>query len=203
MEHLVLLVSSWEVYCEDVSRQAVQKISSKSNLRFSSLSERMQRDTVKSAGLAFKDNQDPLTTRIFSLTDRNWCQLIQEDLEDFIRDFNTPKFDRPKGKTLDDLFRKVNGFQASKSLTEFFSEDHFCSGLDEIVTIRGEVAHKATLSADDRLSPDALSNYCSRFLEAAGAIDFIINRDFRAKLGFAPWQVTKPIKESIRECCRP
>ena len=47
---LVLLISSWEVYCEDVCRQAAEAIQNRPSLSFAELDEKLRKDLIRYAG---------------------------------------------------------------------------------------------------------------------------------------------------------
>lgn len=199
---LVLLVSSWEVYCEDVCRQAAEKIKSRPNLNFSQLDETLQRDLVQYAGGQYKGNQDPLTEKVAMLPDGGWRQLLADRLGEYVPDFNTPKFSRQKGKDLNGLFRQVLGIKMSNAIGGFLEDAGLCGRLDAVVTLRGEIAHTGDARAEDRLSPEILRRHTSAFIEAAAAVDVVVHQEFRGKLGFAPWQITQPIKDALRQVAR-
>lgn len=57
----------------------------------------------------------------------------------YVRDFNTPKFQRQRGKDLNGLFRLVLGARVSTAIEDLLNEPNLCNSLDEIVTQRGEM----------------------------------------------------------------
>ncbi|QPC42746.1 hypothetical protein HW532_08565 [Kaustia mangrovi] len=199
---LVLLISSWEVYCEDVCRQVAAKIHARPSLRFSQLDEKLRKDLVQYAGNQYKGNQDPLLEKVAMLPDGGWRDLLADRLNDYIPDFNTPKFVRQRGKDLNGLFRQVLGIKMSRAIEEFVEDEGLCERLDAVVTLRGEIAHTGDAQAEDRLSPDILRQHTASFIEAAAAVDVITHQEFRGKLGFAPWQITQPIRDALRQVAR-
>lgn len=120
-------------------------------------------------------------------------------LGEYIHDFNTPKFRRTKGKNLVELFRHVLSVTISHEICTLLGEKDFCQKLDNIITLRGEIAHTGDAAQENKLNADTLSNYTNAFREAAAAIDVIIHREFRENYGFAPWQITKPIRSRLRK----
>ena len=196
---LVLLVSSWEIYCEEVCRQAAEKICNRDGLRFDSLTDQLRRDLLRYAGSEFKENQDPMAQKLALLTDDGWKRLLTDRLEEYIRDFNTPKFRRQRGKDLDGLFRLVLGTRVSSAIEDLLGEAGLCDRLDAIVTLRGEIAHTGEPAPDDRLTADLLREHLASFIEAAAAIDVFVHRHFRERFGFVPWQITVPVRQAIRE----
>ena len=199
---LVLLVSSWEVYCEDVCKQAARAILDQSSLRFEQLDERLRKDLIQYAGSQYKGNQDPLAEKVAMLPDGGWRQLLSDRLNEYTPNFNTPKFSRQRGKDLNGLFRQVLGIMMSCAMENFLEDNGLCERLDAVVTLRGEIAHTGDAQAENRLSPEILSEHTNAFVEAAAAVDVIIHREFRNKLGFAPWQITQPLKSTLREVAR-
>ena len=194
---LVLLISSWEVYCEDVCRQAAVKIQKRPNLIFAQLDEKLRKDIIHYAGNQYKGNQDPLKEKIAMLPDGGWRQLLVDRLNKYVPDFNTPKFSRQRGKDLNGLFRQVLGIKISNAIECFLEEKDLCNRLDAVVTLRGEIAHTGDAQAKDHLSAYILKQHTSSFLEAAAALDVIVHKEFRDKLGFAPWQITQPVKDAL------
>jgi hypothetical protein len=196
---LVLLVSSWEVYCEDVCKQAADRIQNRQSLTFAQLDEKLRKDLIQYAGSQYKGNQDPLLEKVAMLPDGGWRQLLNGRLNEYIPDFNTPKFSRQRGKDLNGLFRQVLGIKMSNEIEGFLEEAGLCVRLDGIVTLRGEIAHTGDAQAEDRLSPDILRQHTASFIEAAAAVDVIFHTELRNKLGFAPWQITQPIRQALRQ----
>lgn len=199
---LVLLVSSWEIYCEEVCRQAAEIINGRPSLSFANLDEKLRKDLIQYAGSQYKGNQDPLLEKVALLPDGGWRQLLVDRLAEYTPDFNTPKFSRQRGKDLNGLFRQVLGIKISTALEAFLEDQGLCGRLDAVVTLRGEIAHTGDAQAGNRLTPALLRQHTVSFIEAAAAIDVIIHSEFRNKLGFAPWQITQPVREALRQVAR-
>lgn len=199
---LVLLISSWEVYCEDVCKQVASKVQDRPSLAFGQLDEKLRKDLIQYAGNQFKGNQDPLLEKIALLPDGGWRQLLVDRLDEYVPDFNTPKFSRQRGKDLNGLFRQVLGIKMSTAIEDFLEDEGLCARLDAVVTLRGEIAHTGDAQAEDRLSVAILQQHVNSFVEAAAAVDVIVHREFRNKLGFAPWQITQPVRDALREVAR-
>ena len=199
---LVLLVSSWEVYCEDVCRQAAETIRSRPSLRFAQLEAKLQKDLIQYAVKEYKGNQDPLTEKVAMLADGGWRQLLADRLGEYVPDFNTPKFSRHGSKDLNGLFRQVLGIKMSSAIEAFLEDDGLCGRLDAVVTLRGEIAHTGDAPVQDRLTPEVLRQHTSSFVEAAAAVDVVIHQEFRNRLGFAPWQITLPVRDALRQVAR-
>lgn len=196
---LILLVSGWEIYCEDVCKQAAEIVEGRASLNFSQLPDKLKKDLITYAGNSFKGNRNPMDEKVAMLPDGGWRQMHEERVKEYTRDFNTPKFSRQRGKDLDGLFRCAIGKKISPLLKEFLEEENLCQELDAIVTIRGAIAHTGDAPNGERLSAESLRDYTEIFVEAAAAIDVLIHREFRETLGFAPWQITQPVRDALRE----
>jgi len=199
---LVLLVSSWEIYCEEVCRQAAQRIAGRNSLRFEQLTKKLRRDLLQYAGNEFKGNNDPLDEKVAFLPDGGWKNLLSDRLEQYIPDFNTPKFQRQRGKDLNGLFRLVLGAKVSSAIEDFLDDKGLCDRLDAIVTLRGEIAHTGETGPEDRLTVDLIRSHTASFIEAAAAIDVVMHRHFRHQFDFAPWQITNQVRDALREAAR-
>lgn len=197
---LVLLVSSWEVYCEDVCIQAAGKIAKRNSLRFDQLTSKLRKDLLRYAVEESKGKQDPLTEKVALLPDDGWKQLLTDRLEEYVADFNTPKFSRQGSKKdLNGLFRCVLGTNISTAIEELLTEPGLCGRLDSIVTLRGEIAHTGGTQLEDRLNAALLKEHTATFVEAAAAIDVIVHQHFRNCFKFVPWKITSQVREVLRE----
>ena len=136
------------------------------------------------------------------LPDGGWRQLLADRLNEYVPDFNTPKFNRQRGKDLNGLFRQVLGIKLSDKIENLLEDVGLCDRLDAVVTLRGEIAHTGDAQVENRLSPNALRQHTSSFVEAAAAVDVIVHQEFRNRLGFAPWQITNPIRLVLRQVAR-
>ena len=200
---LVLLVAGWETYCEDVCKQAAQKIRDRKALTFGQLTTAHQRILIRDVCRQFKENDDPLNQKVSKLPDGGWRTLVLEQLEEYVLDFNTPKFYRSRGKNLNELFRRVLGMKISEEINILLDDGNFCQYLDEIVTLRGEIAHRGQTQQDDRLSSNKMREFSSHFMEAAAAIEVVVHRQFQKNFGFTPWQITRNVTDALREsACR-
>ena len=197
---LVLLVSGWEVYCEGVCRQSAEGIQDRSGLRFEQLNECLRRDLIKYAGSKYTEKGDPLNQKLAKLPDGGWRSLLTDRLNEYLSDFNTPRFSRQWGKNLNELFRLVLGIRkVSKAIEDLLEDNGLCDRLDGVVTLRGKIAHTGDAPDEDRLSPCILRRHTDSFIEAAAAVDVVVHREFRHRLGFAPWRITKPVREALRQ----
>lgn len=199
---LVLLVSSWEVYCEDVCRQTTEIIQNRPTLRFEQLDEKLKKNIIRYAGSQYTGRQDPLEEKLAMLPDGGWRQLLADRLDEYLPDFNTPKFRRTRGKDLNDLFQKVLGIKVSGRIENFLQHNGLCDQLDAVVSLRGKIAHTGDAPPEFRLSPETLERYTTSFVEAAAALDVIVYKEFKKKLGFAPWQITQSIRQALRQDAR-
>lgn len=200
---LVLLVSSWEVYCEDVCEQAVKAIRDRESIRFDQLNETLQSFTLDYVYEKHNKNSNPLKQPIAKLPDGGWRQLLVERCSEYARDFNTPKFHRKDGKNLHEMFRKVLGIgNIAGEIGKFLEEPGLSKKLDEVVNLRNEIAHTGELGSQNRLSAEILDNHSRSFAEAAAAIDMIVRREFEEHFEFAVWNITDSYRKVLRECAK-
>lgn len=196
---LVLLISSWEVYCEGVCQEAAIRILKRQTIKFAQLNRCLQCDLIRYAGDQY-DGKNPLDQKLAMLPDGGWRQLLVGRLNEYIKEFNTPKFYRDQGKNLNRLFRQTLGLRKMSTEIENLLEDSgFCARLDQVVTLRGKIAHTGTTPANDRLSPDILRQHTDSFIEAAAAVDVIVYQEFLTRFGFTPWQMTEPMRQALRQ----
>ena len=162
----------------------------------------MRKDLIRYAGEEYKGKQDPLEEKLAMLPDGGWRQLLVDRLNEFLPDFNTPKFSRQRGKDLNSLFRLVVGIKVSSEIESFLNDEGLCQRLDDVVTLRGEISHTGDAPVKERLSPDLLRQHTQAFIKAAAALDVIIRREIRNTLGFPSWQITEPIRQALGQGAR-
>lgn len=195
---LVILVSSWETYCEDVSKEAVKILVGEKKLTFGDLPKSTRRAILKHAYRENLSNMDPLDTRLAKLPDKGWQNILCEVVEHYLQDFNTPKFNKGEGKKnlkkLFSLFLSTNVEEVIQKLTE---KDNLGKKIDQLIEIRGTIAHQGKLEKEDKFFAKDLEDYLNTFHIVCAAIDTIIWQEFGLRYGSAPWQVTSRIKTHL------
>lgn len=194
---LILLASGWETYCEDVSLEAVKKICTKPDVQFDNLPDNVKREILKHAWPERIDNVNLLETNLAKLPGEGWKSLLQERLKGYVRDFNTPKFAKAKGKNLTNLFRLYLSANVKGELERLSEIQDITTKIDKIITIRGAIAHKGQPNSRDRFYAAELEGYLDQVIKATAAIDCMIYSEFRNKYNITPWRMTRTVTDHL------
>jgi RiboL-PSP-HEPN len=187
---LILLVSSWEAYCEDVSKEAVNKMASDTTLRFDDVSETLRRRILQYALPKNPDNVDLLKTELPNLVGEGWRRLLENMIFDYLKDFNSPKFSRTTGKSLTELFKRYLSSNVATEVSRLTGIENLAKKIDKMVTVRGTIAHRGKPEPADHFSANGLLEYLTNTRAACAAIESIIQAEFSANLGIIPWRIT-------------
>tara|TARA_R110002072_G_scaffold91255_5_gene203541 strand:- start:5176 stop:5808 length:633 start_codon:yes stop_codon:yes gene_type:complete len=194
---LILLVSGWETYCEDVSKEAVKKITEAENLTFDDLSQKIRRQLIRHSYPPNIDKVDPLETGLAKLPGEGWRGLFVEMIEEYLSDFNTPKFTKPQGKNLQKLFKLYLEGNVMTHVPSLTRTENITEEIDRIISVRGDIAHRGKPLNEDRFYADDLICYLEHVRNACAAIDSIIWREFRTLYGITPWRMTQTIQRLL------
>lgn len=192
---LMVLVSGWETYCEDVCAESIGKIINRNSVNFDSLPNSARRRILEFAWPARIDNINILESKLARLPDGGWRQTYKDLIDSYLRDFNSPKFYRQNGKNLRKLFAMFLEADLIRELPEITNVEDLPALIDEIVTIRGAIAHRG--EPENNFTSAALRHYLLQFHLACAAIDTVIHTEFRNRYGFAPWQITRRITDVL------
>ncbi len=194
---LILLVSGWETYCEDVAAEAVRKVCSLDNIHFDDLPENV-RNGILQYTLDFKlDKNNILQSNLAKLPDGGWKKVWEERVKNYLRDFNTPKFRRGRGKSLLELFGLYLSSDVKRELEQLTGLNNITDLIDKIISIRGTIAHKGRPDDADRFYAEGLEQYLAQATKACAAIDCMIYTEFREKYNITPWKMTKTVSEHL------
>ena len=195
---LVILVSGWETYCEDVSKEAVKELVGRNNLTFDKIPKTAQREILKYANQENVDKVDLLKEPLAKLPDEGWKGVLYETVEDYLRDFNTPKFNRKKGKNLKELFSHFLSTDVEEAIYKLTGKNSHVKSIDKLIKIRGNIAHRGKLEEKDKFLAKDLKNYLNTFHIACAAIDAIIRQEFGLRYGSpVPWKATNTITKHL------
>ena len=198
---LVILVSGWETYCEDVSKESVKKLASTKNLTFGKIPQTIQRKILKYAHQKNFHSMDPLETRLAKLPGEGWRNVFCGMVENHLQNFNTPKFnkgeDEGEGKDLKKLFSLFLLTDVKEVIQELTGINGHGEEIDDLIRIRGDIAHRGEPEKEDKFNAKKLRDYLTTFQKACAAIDAIIWQDFRLHYGVTPWNITIKIKSHL------
>ena len=196
---LVILVSGWETYCEDVSKETVGKLVGRKNLTFDALPASTRRAILKYAYQENFHNADPLDTRLAKLPDKGWQNILYEMVEHYLQDFNTPKFKKGEGKkNLKKLFSLFLSTDVEEVIQKLTGKNNLGEKIDQLIEIRGTIAHRGKLEKEDKFFAKDLEDYLNIFHVVCAAIDAIIQQEFGLRYGSpVPWRATNTITKHL------
>lgn len=171
---VLLLCAIWELYCEAVLEEAVEKLlNSKENV--TELPEAIKTQLIQAVYDKNVWKSDPLKLAGFG-----WRDVHMKIVGDKCAAFNTPK-----PTPLDDLFKKMLGLkEISKSWSTSNGE------IEGFVTLRGEIAHRGTDASS--VSREKATHYKAMISKTITETDDAVY-DFlklAENCGKAPWQKT-------------
>jgi RiboL-PSP-HEPN len=195
---LILLVSGWEAYCEDVSKEAVGKIANTTRLRFDDLSEFQRRMILKDAASVNIERVDPLETKLARLVGDGWKLLMVEMMSDYLSEFNSPQFIRQRGgKNLKELFKMYLTNNVSEEISRLTGIDDLANAIDSMVKVRGAIAHRGEPDAVDHFAADGLQLYLNNTRAACAAVEQIIQSELMNRFQITPWRITARISDQL------
>ncbi|WP_167648299.1 HEPN domain-containing protein [Mameliella alba] len=172
---IIFLCATWELYCESVLIESVKKIV-ESNTAPDNLP-----DALKVQLRLAVHDENVFKSTPLKLAGSGWKGVLVDCVKGSCDRFNTPK-----PKPLDELFKKCIGL---KNVSAHWT--HGAEEVDKFVRLRGEIAHRGTDSRN--VSRATATHYKSVISKAIRDTDDTIY-DYLKKpnlLGKAPWQKTK------------
>lgn len=169
---IVFLISAFEVYCEDIIREGVQKtiVSAKD-------ASNLPKDVKNTIDNFVKNEKNGIPP--IELCDEGWRNVYKNLIEKLLSAFNTPKKDNLK-----DLFKRFLGIKDS-ALDKIADIDK----LDDIVKYRGEIVHQ--VKAIKYVHIEDVKMYITTIHNIAINIDLIIRKHIKSIYKVkAPWNDT-------------
>lgn len=135
---IILIVTAWESFIEDIFKLSItQKIdtaSSPNDLQraFNTIAQ------IWYDAILNKQNQHPKPDDFVKWAGDNWKKLIREKLQDDLASLNTPK-----SRNVGDLSKRYLGTDITENWSwAGMSAQRACTKLDELIELRGELAHR-------------------------------------------------------------
>ena len=171
---ILLLCATWEVYCESVLEEAVNKI-----LKMKSDPYDLPKD-MQSQLIAAVHDPVMIKSQPLKLAGIGWRAVYEQEVSNACARFNTPKSDR-----LNDLFKKWLGMKVISDCWSCGSQ-----AIDEFVSLRGEIAHRG--GDAQRVSRDDVTRLKAMITRSILETDDAIYKYLKSPdlLGVAPWQKT-------------
>ena len=216
---LILLVSGWQTFCEEISKEAVNAVANAKNISFDDLS-----NNTRSAILEYAYTEPYMrsvipkkiaNTNIAKLPDDGWKELAVEMVNEFIDDFNTPRFRSKhrqaktgkrtkednrnvrRKRNLKNLFNMYLESGVDRKLSKLTGNQNISFEIDKIITLRGSVAHKAWPYASDKFFASDLEHFLQIIVSACAALDCIIYTEFRSMYGITPWNMNSTVSSKL------
>lgn len=177
---MILLINSmWEVYCEDVVAEAVLYLATHARTWEDipvDVKKRMVRDLEK----------DKSDLAAWKLADNGWRKMLEDRVKKLQNDgawgVNTPNSDR-----LDAFFRTEIGVAKISAhwTLRAMSADDASSKLNEFVTLRGEIAHRARSLKP--ISKKSAKDYLTHIRSLVEVMDTFINLTMQNYTGVPLW----------------
>lgn len=137
---LVLLVACWEAYIEDLATSSFQFLIDRATTP-----NVFPNNVLTEATKPIISSEDK--RRIWELAGDGWKEILQAH-KDNILDKHVGKLNTPRPKQIDEMFEKLIGFKKLSSNWKWrgLSNNNVKKQLDELITTRGEIAHKVKAS---------------------------------------------------------
>lgn len=133
---IVLMVSHWEAYVEDICAEALSHIVN--NIQSS---DNLPKELKKRIALELRESKNEL--QVWDISDGKWKYLLKSRL-DVYKEQRNRKFNSAKSELVKQFFHQYLGI---KDVTKNWSYEKLtptecCKLLDEIVEVRGAIAHR-------------------------------------------------------------
>ncbi|QDQ84032.1 HEPN domain-containing protein [Paraburkholderia megapolitana] len=185
---IVLTTSFWEAFCEDVAAEALEKIVA--SAKDASV---LPKEIKKQIARELKANSNEVA--VWDLAGDNWRVLLQTRLA-ALQDARNKKLNTPKSQNIDDLFESAIGLPGVSSgwTIEYCTEpgktilmdaDATRKKLDEMVTLRGEIAHRGKAKA--AIMKDDVKDYAMFVAGIAISINRQLSEYVQSISGVKPW----------------
>jgi len=137
---IVLLVACWEAYIEDLADAAFDHL-----LANARSPQQIPNKVLTMASKSLRSDQDEL--RVWDLAQDGWKSVLQDHRE-AVKDKYTGKLNTPRPKQIDLIFEQMLGLKAvsSKWNWQGASNENVIKRLEDLVTLRGQIAHRVSTS---------------------------------------------------------
>ena len=133
---IVLMVSHWEAYVEDICSEAIEHI-----VASAENSDKLPKDLKKQIAKEIRSNQNEL--KMWDLSGKGWKEIISQRINEY-HDQRNWKFNSPKSQQVINFYNEYLGI---KDISKNWSYENLtvseCKDkLNEIVEVRGAIAHR-------------------------------------------------------------
>ena len=176
----VLLVSNWEAYIEDACSEALEF------LIFNSVnSEKIPKEIKKQISKEIQNNSSN-EIEMWKLSDDGWKEYLRNRLSAFKKG-RDKSFNTPKSTNTSEFIKNVLGLENIHNCWEVDGLDSskVAEKLDHLVSVRGEIAHRAIL--EDTLNEQWVTDYLGFIRNLSSETDMKINSHIEAATGKKMW----------------
>lgn len=163
---IVLLAAFWESYCEDIAAEGLEHM-----VKNVTSCEDLPKSLKKQIATEIKSAPNDL--EVWKIAGGNWKCYVRDRLKHF-REARNRKLNTPKSVAIDELFRTTLGIERLSNgwkISKQFSPDQARKKLDELIDLRGAIAHRGT-SHDTVAKTDVVdySRFITRLASRTGGI---------------------------------
>ncbi|MCF7855903.1 MAG: hypothetical protein K9N51_13980 [Candidatus Pacebacteria bacterium] len=181
---IVLMVSFWEAYVEDICAEAIEHL-----VASMPTSEALPKELKKQIATEIAADKNEL--RMWDLADAKWKEFVHARLSQYCDQRNW-KFNSPKAEPTAVFLRRHLGIEdVTKSWTfEKLDSQHCRRKLDEIVEVRGAIAHRG--KAPKKITLDlakAYADFLKRIISKTGGV---VNAHVKRICGTGIFKANKP-----------
>ena len=136
---VVLMVSHWEAYVEDICSEALEHL-----IRYTTDPGKLPKEIKKQVADELKKAKDEI--EIWKLANDGWKTYVRGRMAAF-KEARDRSFNTPRSENTADFIRRVLGIEDIRTAWAFDSKssEQASRQLDALVTIRGEIAHRGRL----------------------------------------------------------
>lgn len=184
---VVLMVSHWEAYIEDITSEALDHLVSKTK-EATFLPKEIKKQVASELKAATNEIE------VWKIADGGWKPYIKDRLKNFkeVRDKN---FNTPKALKTQEFIKISLGLEniCRAWATDEMTEAEAKGKLDTLIEIRGQIAHRGRL--DKKLDKDWIVEHIGFLRNLASKTGGIINTHVKGITGSALWE-KKPSKKT-------
>jgi hypothetical protein len=177
---IVLAVSCWEAFVEDLASHAFDCL-----LDGAATPTVFPRRVLTLASKELRESQD--ARRVWELADIGWRDVLKAHKEEMLRR-SVGRLNTPRPRQVDDLFGDLLGIHSFSSAWRWHNvaNDRIKESLEDLVTLRGEIAHRVVSSRPVRKADvvDAVTLVRRLALSSSN----LVRRFLMTKLTAEPWQ---------------
>ncbi len=176
---IVMIVSCWEAFIEDLASHAFDWLLGHANAPIA-----FPRRVLTLASRELREDNDH--RRVWELADSGWRAVLQRHRDEILRR-NVGRLNTPRPKQVDDLFGDLLGLDRLSSTWRWHNVNNpnIKQRLEELVTLRGEIAHRVVASrpVNKRDVEDAADLVGSLSIASSN----VVRKFLMSKIAIEPW----------------